>query len=303
MSSQSKENKATISDYLKTLPQYLMPQRWLSQGVHRMTRCDWPLAKNLMIRLFIRYYQVNMGEVLCQDPESYDDFNGFFTRTLRPGVRPIAKDPDAVISPVDARVSTIGVVSERTMFQAKGHGYSLDALLGGESECAERFLGGCFVTLYLSPRDYHRIHMPIAGRLRKMIYVPGRLFAVNESAVRVIPELFARNERVVAIFDTVVGPMAIILVGALFVGSIETVWAGEVTCSGGESREVWHYPEVGSDSITLGKGVEMGRFNMGSTVILLFGAGAVACESTISSGGVLRMGERLGTQAGLPHSK
>ncbi len=296
-----RDQRSTVLDYLLTLPQYILPQHWLSGVVHKAVRLRWAPAKNFMVRSFVRHYQVEMDDVVCADLAAYPDFNSFFTRSLRSDARPISKEPDAVISPVDALVSTAGTVSEQTMFQAKGHGYPLEALLGGESDCVMRFLGGSFVTLYLSPRDYHRIHMPIAGRLREMIYVPGRLFSVNERATRVVPGLFARNERVVAIFDTVVGPMAIILVGALFVGSIETVWAGEVNNPTGDHQKVWKYPEVGNESITLSKGVEMGRFNMGSTVILLFGSGAVSWENVIMPGCSLRMGERLGTQGRLPH--
>ena len=300
----SVNTKASISDYLMTLPQYWLPQHVLSGVVHRATRLRWAPAKDFLIRSFVRHYRVEMADAVCMDPTAYVDFNAFFTRTLRPEARTIAKEPDAVISPVDARVSAMGVVSEQTRLQAKGHQYRLEALLGGEPGCADRFLGGRFATLYLSPRDYHRVHMPVTGRLREMIHVPGRLFAVNDHAARVVPGLFARNERVVTIFDTVVGPMAIILVGALFVGSIETIWAGEITPPTRDSKKVWHYPEVGSGAITLAKGAEMGRFNMGSTVILLFGAGAVSWDLAVASEGVmLRMGNRLGTQTLFPHTK
>ena len=285
--------KIEILDRLVTLPQYLLPQHLLSDVVDKVARLRWVPGKDFLIKAFIRHYRVEMGDALHSDPKFYADFNSFFTRGLHEKARPIAKAPDSVVSPVDAKISAIGALSDQTLLSAKGHQYRLETLLGGDSRRAERFVGGSSATLYLSPRDYHRIHMPVAGRLREMIHIPGRLFAVNDSAVNVVPGLFARNERVVTIFDTVVGPMALILVGALFVGSIETVWAGEVTPPTRESPKVWTYPEIGTDSITLGKGIEMGRFNMGSTVILLFGPGAVSWDASVVPGKTMRMGERL----------
>ncbi|CAK0756915.1 Phosphatidylserine decarboxylase proenzyme [Gammaproteobacteria bacterium] len=289
----NKIKKTEILDWLVTLPQYLLPQHLLSGVVHSVTRLRWASAKDFLIKAFILHYRVEMGDALHPELEHYPDFNSFFTRSLRAEARPIAKAPDSVISPVDAKVSAIGGLSDQTLLLAKGHQYPLETLLGGDANRSARFVGGSFVTLYLSPRDYHRIHMPVAGRLREMVHIPGRLFAVNDSAVNVVSGLFARNERVVAIFDTVVGPMALILVGALFVGSIETVWAGEITPPTRKAPKVWTYPEIGTDSITLGKGAEMGRFNMGSTVIILFGASAVSWEESMAPGTTLRMGERL----------
>jgi len=286
-----------IFDYVITLPQYLIPHHLLSRLVHKLTRLNCPSWKNFLIKIFIRYYKIDLNEILINDINDYPNFNSFFTRSLTPQSRPLAKEPNAVISPVDAKISAMDIITNQINFEAKGYNYSLLTLLGGELTRAERFIGGNFIICYLSPRDYHRIHMPIAGRLREMVYIPGRLFAVNDSAVNVIPNLFTRNERVVIIFDTVVGPMALVLIGALFVGSIETVWAQEITPPAGNKTKTWIYPDIGADSITLGKGAEIGRFNMGSTVIILFGAGAVALEKTINTGTVLRMGEKLGIQS------
>lgn len=291
--------KDIIIDHMITVPQYLLPQHLLSRLVHKLARLPWSPWKNFLIKAFIRHYQIEIDNALHPDLEFYPNFNSFFTRKLRPEARPIANVPDSVISPVDAKISAAGIVSDQTTFLAKGHQYRLETLLGGEPGRGLRFMGGDFITLYLSPRDYHRIHMPITGRLREMIHIPGKLFAVNEHAVNVIPGLFARNERVVAIFDTVVGPMALILIGALFVGSIETVWAGNVTPPTCKNPRTWTYPDIGAGSITLGKGEEMGRFNMGSTVIVIFGMGGVSWDKSLAPGEFLHMGERLGTQAGL----
>lgn len=287
--------------YIVTLPQYLIPHHLLSRLIYQLTRLTFAPWKNFLIKFFVKYYQINLAEAELTNHEDYINFNHFFTRSLNAAARPIAKEPNAVISPVDAKISASGTIFNQTMFQAKGHDYLLSALLGGDSARVEKFLGGSFITCYLSPRDYHRIHMPISGRLREMVHIPGRLFAVNDHAVNVIPNLFAINERVITIFDTAVGPMALILVGALFVGSIETVWAGAITPSAINRPKVWTYPDIGNDSIILGKGLEMGRFNMGSTVIILFGAGAISLEKDISTGKCLRMGEKLGTQLLIAH--
>ncbi|CAK0765562.1 phosphatidylserine decarboxylase [Gammaproteobacteria bacterium] len=295
------KKKYKIFDYITILPQYLIPHHPLSRLVNKLTRLRWSLWKNFLIRIFIRYYRIDLKDALCPEIESYPDFNSFFTRSLRTEARPIVNEPNSVISPVDAIVSAAGMIFNQTLFQAKGRQYCLETLLGGENHRTTRFMGGSFITLYLSPRDYHRIHMPVTGRLREMVHIPGRLFAVNNSAANVVPELFARNERVIAIFDTVVGPMALILVGALFVGSIETIWAGEITPPTREGQKAWTYPDIGTGSIILGKGTEMGRFNMGSTVIILFGTGAVAWEKSVTTGKFFRMGEKLGTQSGILH--
>lgn len=287
-----------LNDIL-TYVQYLLPQHFLSRIIHKLTRMRYPSGKNFLIQQFVRHYQINLEEAQNSDLRSYPDFQSFFIRRLRQELRPIESVPNAIISPVDGEISAMGNISAAMIFQAKGKSYSLETLLGGDSKHTERFSGGNFLTLYLAPRDYHRVHLPIAGRLREMIYLPGRLFSVNHYSVNLIPNLFTKNERVVTIFDTVVGPMALILVGALFVGSIATVWAGEITPSRKRSREIWTYPEIGSDAVTLGKGAEMGYFNMGSTVILLFANGAVAWDENLMLGKKIRMGELIGTQCGI----
>lgn len=255
---------------LLTLPQYLIPQHSISLLMYRLTRSRRRWFKNLFIRIFNALFKVDMNEAADADPTVYASFNAFFTRALRAGVRPVAAGDQVVTSPVDGTVSQLGPVRQGRIIQAKGRDYTVQALLG-DAVLAERFEGGQFATIYLSPRDYHRIHMPLNGRLRTMRYIPGKLFSVNPRTTRAVSALFARNERVVTVFDTEHGPMALVLVGAIFVGSIETVWAGQITPPyGGEIRE-WHYED--DSAIALHKAQEMGRFNMGSTVVLLLPPG------------------------------
>lgn len=270
--------------------QYLLPHHLLARPVYRLTRVRWCPLKDRLIRVFARHFRVDLGEALSPDPAAYVHFNAFFTRELRPGARPIAGPEETVVSPADGVLSQLGTVSDGRIFQAKGHEYSLLELLGGDPERAAPFHGGSFATIYLSPRDYHRVHMPLAGHLREMVHVPGRLFSVNPVTTRSVPRLFARNERVLCLFDGPAGPMAVILVGAIFVGGIETVWADEITPRRGPPPTV-HYD---ADAVHLDRGAELGRFNMGSTVILLFPPGRVAWDAQLGPGSRLRMGERLG---------
>ncbi len=281
-----------LIDHLKALPQYLLPHHLLSRAVGRLVRCRVPLIKNLLIGGFSRLYRIDMTLAADPDPRNYADFNSFFTRALRPGARPIADGAGAVISPVDGCVSLVGAGGDVPLLQAKGHDYTLEQLLG-DARRAAMFEGGSYATIYLSPRDYHRIHMPLSGRLLEMVHIPGRLFSVNPATTRVIPGLFARNERVVCLFDTDAGPMALVLVGAIFVAGIETVWAGVVTPPAGRTM---HCHDYRSDPAAprLERGAEMGRFNMGSTVILLFGPGCVEWLDGCREGRVLRMGEQIG---------
>ena len=288
---------ATWGDRLRHLPRSLLPQRLLTRLIYRLARVRAPWFKDALIRHFARRFQVNLGEALEPNPRAYPDFNAFFTRALKPGVRPVAAGDRVVCCPVDGTVSQIGFAETDTLLQAKGRSFSLTALLGGDAERARPFRDGAFATLYLSPRDYHRIHMPLAGRLREMVHIPGKLFSVSPLTARVVPELFARNERVAALFDTPTGPMALVLVGAINVASIATVWAGAITPPLGESIRSWSYPPNGDGATRLDKGAEMGRFNLGSTVILLFGRGAVRWETDIRSGAAVRMGQRLGKVA------
>lgn len=285
---------ATLGDRLRNLPQYLLPQRLLTRLTYRLVRIRKPWFKDALIRGFAWRFRVNLDEALEPNLRAYPDFNAFFTRALKPGVRPLAPGDRIICCPVDGAVSQMGTADADVLLQAKGRSFSLTALLGGDPERARSFQGGKFATLYLSPRDYHRIHMPLSGRLREMVHIPGKLFSVSPLTTRVVPELFARNERVVALFDTPLGPLALVLVGAINVASIETVWAGVITPPLGATLRRWTYPVNGNGAVHLDKGAEMGRFNMGSTVILLFSQNAVRWESGIQPGMTVRMGQRLG---------
>jgi phosphatidylserine decarboxylase len=284
----------SLWDWLRSLPQYLLPQRLSTRTVHKLTRIKTPWFKNALIRAFIKHYQVDMSEAAEPNPLRYNDFNHFFTRPLRSGIRPLAAGDQVVCCPVDGSVSQAGELEDDFILQAKGHAFSLNQLLGGTTSRALPFRGGSFATLYLAPRDYHRIHMPLAGHLREMVHIPGKLFSVSPLTTRVVPGLFARNERVVACFDTAAGPMALVLVGAVNVASIETVWAGTITPPLATICQHWDYPKTGAAAIRLEKGAEMGRFNMGSTVIVLFGNQAVRWDPAIKAVARVHTGQKLG---------
>jgi phosphatidylserine decarboxylase len=274
--------------------QHLLPQHGISRLVLQATRSRVPAFKNALIRLFVRGFDPDMTDAVEREPTAYPSFNEFFTRALREGTRPVDPDPRAIVSPVDGTVSEAGMLSADRLLQAKGHDYSLRALLAGNSAWERTFAGGSFATIYLAPYNYHRIHMPLAGDLRESFYVPGRLFSVNRTTAQLVPGLFSRNERVFCGFDCSGMPWAIILVGALNVGSMATVWHGDVTPR--KHREVTALPV--SDVLappTLAKGAEMARFNMGSTVILLLPPGAARWQDSLTAGRVLRMGERIGS--------
>jgi phosphatidylserine decarboxylase len=273
---------------------YLLPHHLLSALMFRLTRLGWPPLKDLMIERFIRLYAVDMDEALQSDPRIYPTFNDFFTRALDPAARPLAPEAGAIVCPADGHLSQAGRIEAGRIFQAKGRDFSLEELLGGDAQWMARFEGGSFATVYLSPRDYHRVHMPFSGTLRRMLHVPGRLFSVSPITTRVVPRLFARNERVICLFETAVGPMAIILVGAIFVASIDTAWAGRVTPTS-QRVAVWDYGSDAARLLSLEKGAEMGRFNMGSTVILLFGPEAVDWAGELQPGASVRMGQRIGS--------
>lgn len=280
-------------DKLLTLPQYFVPQHLLSRlaGWIAESRIEW--IKNTFIGNFVRRYRVDMSEALEENPLAYEHFNAFFTRALKEDARPIDAETGSIVCPADGAVSQLGPILGDAVFQAKGHYYSLNELLGGDAERAQAFLNGTFATVYLSPKDYHRVHMPYTGTLREMIHVPGDLFSVNTRTAANVPRLFARNERVVAIFDTDIGPMAVVLVGAMIVASIETVWAGRVAPAKRQIR-VTDYRGAARAPIVLEKGDELGRFRLGSTAIVCFGAGAVAWDKQFRDGSPTRMGERLG---------
>jgi len=272
--------------------QYPLPQHALSRLIHWLMRLQLPAVKNRLIHWFVGQFKVDLSEATLNRAEDFESFNAFFTRALDPEARPVAFGEHNVVSPVDGRISEIGRIDGERLYQAKGHHYSLGALLAGSERLAQAYLDGHFATLYLAPSNYHRIHMPVSGTLREMIYVPGRLFSVNEATVNNVPGLFARNERVICHFETLHGPMAMILVGAIFVGSIETVWAGEITP--GRPRRLESSDYGGSRGVRLVQGEEMGRFNMGSTVILLFPDAALQWEGTRRPGTPLEMGQLLG---------
>lgn len=275
------------------LLQRLLPQHLLSRLALRLTRSRVTWWKRWQIDWFIRRYQVDMSVAQTTDPQTHPHFNAFFTRALKPGARPLAAGEDTIVSPVDGTVSQAGIADRDRLLQAKGHTYTIDALLGGDEDLATAFYDGPFTTAYLAPRDYHRVHMPLAGRLRMMRYVPGSLFSVNDTTTHLVPGLFARNERLVSLFDTAAGPMAVVMVGAMLVSAMETVWSdGVIHARPGRRPRTWRYE--GERGRILQRGEEMGRFNMGSTVIVLFGRGRAAWSDHVAAGKTLRMGEMIG---------
>ena len=277
-------------DKFKIAMQYVMPKHFISRMVGKLAAAKAGGLTTALIKLFIKQYKIDMSEAKYPDPAHYKTFNEFFTRPLKEGIRPLAEESDIIAHPVDGAISQLGDVVDGQIIQAKGHDYSLQALLGGKEEDTAPFLGGKFATIYLAPKDYHRIHMPVDGTLSKMIYVPGDLFSVNPLTAQNVPNLFARNERVVAIFETEIGPLAMVLVGATIVASIETIWAGTVTPPAGKDVFSWNYPTTGDNAITLKKGEEMGRFKLGSTVILAWGANQAEFLSDQHPETVTRMG-------------
>jgi phosphatidylserine decarboxylase len=268
--------------------QYVLPQHGLSRLVLAATRVRTPWFKNALTRGFLALFSVDMAEALEPDPYRYPSFNEFFTRSLRPDARPIDAAARSIASPVDGAVSECGPILENRLLQAKGREYSLDQLLAGQS-WAGRFAGGRFATIYLAPFNYHRIHMAVRGTLEHTVFVPGRLFSVNTVTARHVPRLFARNERVLTLFETEFGKFALVMVGALNVGSMATVWAGDIAPA--RQRVVTRIP---SPALTLEKGAELGRFNMGSTVILLFEPNRVAWHPLLRAGSVVRLGQAIG---------
>ena len=275
---------------LAVTPQYLLPKRLLTAFAGKVANLRGGALTHALIRWFIAKYGVNMAEAADPRVESYASFNEFFTRALRPGVRPIADSP--FICPVDAAISQFGPIEHDQIFQAKGHSYSTRALVGGDQALAHQFDHGHFATLYLAPKDYHRIHMPCEGRLRRRLYVPGDLFSVNPVTARHVPSLFARNERVVCVFDTPYGPFINVLVGATIVGSIATVWHGVVNSPRTRETREWRYQ---NQNIVLARGVEMGRFLLGSTVVMLFPKSVVTFVADWAPTRPVRLGEPMAT--------
>lgn len=277
-----------MSDRLAVLPQYLLPKQALTSLAGAVARSKGGATTTALIRWFIGRYGVDMNEAANPDPAAYASFNDFFTRALKPGVRPMAQAD--LVCPVDGAISQFGAIDGERIFQAKGHEYTATALVGGDRALAAQFDGGHFATLYLSPRDYHRIHMPCAGRLRRMVHVPGALFSVNPTTARGVPGLFARNERVVCVFDGEHGPWVLVLVGATIVGSMATVWHGVVNPPRPGTLREWRYDD---QDVRLAQGDEMGRFLLGSTVVLLFPKGPLAFNPAWAPGGAIRLGEPM----------
>ncbi|PKO34439.1 MAG: phosphatidylserine decarboxylase [Betaproteobacteria bacterium HGW-Betaproteobacteria-7] len=278
-----------MSDRLAVLPQYLLPKQALTVLAGKLAGAQAGSLTTSVIRWFVGRYGVNMAEAANPDIASYASFNEFFTRPLKEGARPFAEAD--FLCPVDGAISQFGAIERDQIFQAKGHSYSTTALVGGDRQLAAQFENGSFATLYLSPRDYHRIHMPCDGKLLRMIYVPGALFSVNPTTARGVPGLFARNERVVCVFETASGPFVLTLVGATIVGSMATVWHGVVNPPRAGVVREWRYDE---QNVALKKGDEMGRFLLGSTVVMLFPKNVLAFNPAWQPTAAIRMGEAMG---------
>ena len=278
---------ASLLDYLKSGSLYFLPHHAVSRVVFKLTRIQSRYVPKA-IELFTKAFDVNLDEAINSDPKSYNTFNEFFTRQLKPELRPLASSK--ITSPVDGTISQLGKIENGSLLQAKGVTYTLESLVGGNPERAKLYEDGQFITVYLSPKDYHRIHMPCSGKLTEQTHIPGRLFSVAKHTVNTIKGIFARNERVIATFDTEYGPMAMVLVGAINVAAIETVWAGLITPPKGETITS---KNLRAKDISLEKGDEMGRFNMGSTVILLFANGAPELRKDLKADQRLKMGQVL----------
>lgn len=271
--------------------QYLVPQHLLSRLVGWLARSEIPWLKTTLINAFIKRFGVDLSEAEIDDPDRFDTFNAFFTRALKTDARPIIGGERQIACPADGAISQLGKLRGGDVFQAKGRHYSLFELLGGDGALASEFSNGHFATIYLSPKDYHRVHMPYGGTLRETRYVPGRLFSVNTVTVDSVPRLFARNERLVCIFDTDAGPMAVVLVGAMIVAGIETVFAGQVTP---QPTAVSHADYRDRQPVRLEKGEELGRFMLGSTAIVLFAEGTANFNDALTAGSAVRMGQDIG---------
>lgn len=280
-----------MNDKLFIKLQKIVPQHGLSRLVGALAKSEVGFIKNTFIQWFVKRYNVDMSLAIEENPKAYKSFNDFFTRAIKPEARPIDQNSLSIVCPADGAISQLGDIIDGRIFQAKGQDYTSLELLGGDQSLADEFEGGKFATVYLSPRDYHRVHMPYGGKLRRMVSVPGELYSVNTLTAENIPRLFARNERAVAIFDTEIGPMAVVLVGAMIVAGIETVWDGEVAPFASREIADSNYPY---QDIQLAKGDEMGRFKLGSTAIVLFAKDQVEWSKKYSAGTPTKMGEILG---------
>lgn len=284
----------TYLQRVKIALHYLLPQLTITRVAGWLAEQKWGAVTHFIIKLFAKQYKVNLSEARKTEPSDYATFNEFFIRELKENARPINQNNDTICLPADGKVSESGDISDNRLLQAKGHYFTLETLLANDVEMAEKFQNGTFITTYLSPTDYHRVHMPCDGTLRKMVYVPGELFSVNPFLAEHVPNLFARNERVICEFDTEFGSMVQILVGATVTASMSTVWAGVINPPRSKEVVVWNYETEGDKAIKLQKGEEMGAFRLGSTVINLFPKDKVRLESGLTAGTQTRMGEILG---------
>ncbi|THB69393.1 MAG: phosphatidylserine decarboxylase [Gammaproteobacteria bacterium] len=291
------QSEPSLIDKIKAALTYPLPHHFLSHLMYKFMRITNPKVKDLQITLITKAFNINLTESKLKAPDEFPDFNSFFTRELREGTRKIEDGKVMLTSPVDGKISQMGNIDGSSIFQAKGHNFTLEKLLGDDINLSRSYINGKFATIYLSPRDYHRIHMPYAGKIKRMIHIPGRLFSVAPYTVNTVPSLFASNERVVCVFDTKFGEMIMVLVGAIFVSSMETVWTGEITPP--RAKKVTEL-EVNRSlhKLDLDKGEEMGRFNMGSTVILLFPKDTVTLNDRLSAGSTLRLGNGIGRVVG-----
>ena len=287
----------TYRQRLKTAFHYLLPQLAITRTAGWLAERRWGVLTHAVIKTFAACYQINMAEAQKSRAADYASFNEFFIRPLKDGARPINAEPQTLVLPSDGRVSEAGVIEAGRLIQAKGHDFTALELLAGDEALAAEFSDGLFLTTYLSPRDYHRVHMPCDAALRRMIYVPGELYSVNPFLAQHIPNLFARNERLICVFDTEFGTMVQILVGATVTASISTVWAGIINPPRSKSVLQWLYPAEGEGAVRLAKGQEMGAFRLGSTVINLFPQNSIRLNGSLAAGAPVRMGEALGVRA------
>ena len=287
--------KPTTHQRIKLALHYLTPQHPLTRLAGWVANQQWGAVTHFIIRQFARAYKINWQEAAQPNPSDYPTFNQFFTRALKDGARPIVAGDNQIALPADGRVSQSGEIQADQLLQAKGHSFTLEDLLAGDAYLTAQFRNGSFLTTYLSPRDYHRVHMPCAATLHQMIYVPGELYSVNPFLAQHIPNLFARNERVICVFDTAFGKMVQILVGATITASIRTTWAGIINPPRSETVRVWDYPADGEQAIRFNKGDEMGAFLLGSTVINLFPHNAITLDARLQENAETRVGELLGT--------
>ncbi|MDP8099354.1 archaetidylserine decarboxylase [Pasteurella atlantica] len=281
---------------LKIAVHYILPQLALTQVAGWFAEKKWGVVTHTIINVFAKFYKVNLSEAEKEKPQDYASFNEFFIRPLKANARPIVEQKNVLCFPADGKVSQLGQIKDNQLLQAKGHNFTLETLLANDDELVEKFRNGQFITTYLSPTDYHRVHMPCDGVLRKMIYVPGELFSVNPFLANHIPDLFARNERVICEFDTEFGSMVQILVGATITASMSAVWAGVINPPRSKEVKVWEYSAEGEEAISLKKGQEMGAFRLGSTVINLFPQSKIELDSSLVEGSGTKMGEKLGIQ-------